>query len=321
MSRPTPSEAERQAQRERKRAEAEELLDELMSQEGWQAWLRLRRGVHDYSWTNQVLLIMGAFRQGFAPSLVKPASRWRQDGYHPAKGTRALYVWAPHSRLRRDATWACCRDTLTARQRTCPKCARQQTYFRLRPVFDTSQVASFDTGQAPPTAPPQGEPIGGDQLGWMLEPLAQHAVTAGWAASVSLTDASTGGEGGWFDHRSRHLAVCATDPDGQPIAPNARLRVLLHELAHAQGIGSHDDHHGLSYAEAEVCVECVSYLVAASAGLDTAGEAIPYLAGWGGDQARQTVRRMAALIDATAKTLEEPLLALADQRPQAAPAR
>lgn len=321
MSARAMSEAERQAQRERKRAEAEELVDELVGQEGWQAWLGLRRGVHAYSWTNQVLLILGAARQGFAPCLVKPASRWRQEGYHPAKGTRALYVWAPHSRLRPNGTWSCCGDTLTARQRACPQCARQQTYFRLRPVFDTSQVVSYETGQAPSTRPPAGEAISGDQLGWMLEPLARHAVTAGWVKSVGLTAASTHGEGGSFDRRSRHLTVCATDPDGQAIAANARLRVLLHELAHAQGISSHDPEQELSYPEAEICVECVSYLVAATAGLDTAGEAIPYLAGWGGEQARQTVRRLGALIDATAKTLEAPLLALLDQHPETAPAR
>ena len=319
MSRTALSEAERRARREHKRAEAEERLDELVGQEAWARWLRLRRGVHDFSWTNQVLVVLGAAAQGFAPRLVKAASRWRGDGYHPARGTRALYVWAPHSRLRRDATWACCGDTLTARQRTCPHCARQQTYFRLRPVFDASQVRSFETGQEPQLEPPPSEPTTGDQLGWLLGPLAQHAIAAGWVNSVCLTAASTRGEGGSFDQRTRRLTVCATDPHGRAIAANARLRVLVHELAHAHGLSSHNDEHQLSYAEAEVCVECVSYVVAATAGLDTAGEAIPYLAGWGGEQARQTVRRLAALIDATAKALEEPLLALlAEQRLDAA---
>jgi antirestriction protein ArdC len=91
---------------------------------------------------------------------------------------------------------------------------------------------------------------------------------------------------------------------------NAMLRVLIHELAHASGVSSKNDALDLTYAEAEVAVECVSYIVAATAGLDTSSEAVPYMAGWAGEEAKVKVRALAALIDATAKELEQPILAL-----------
>jgi hypothetical protein len=65
-----------------------------------------------------------------------------------------------------------------------------------------------------------------------------------------------------------------------------------------------DGHVVLSYSEAEVAVECVSYIVASAAGLDTTSEAIPYMAGWGGIEARGKVRHLAGVIDQAAKELE-----------------
>ncbi len=82
-------------------------------------------------------------------------------------------------------------------------------------------------------------------------------------------------------------------------AANAVVRVLVHELAHALGV---------SYGEygrevAEVIVETATVIVCGSLGLDTSGESIPYIAGWG-EQDLDAIRRHAEKVDEIARTLE-----------------
>ena len=61
--RPVLTDEQRAAYRDQKRQEAEQQLDALLSQEGWATWLRLRRTLHSYSWTNQVLIATQAWAQ------------------------------------------------------------------------------------------------------------------------------------------------------------------------------------------------------------------------------------------------------------------
>ena len=52
-------------------------------------------------------------------------------------------------------------------------------------------------------------------------------------------------------------------------------------------------------------VETAGHVAAASLGLDTSGEAIPYVAGWGEANALAAVERAAALVDGIARRLED----------------
>jgi hypothetical protein len=308
---PKMTDEERASYREAKRQDAEQQLDALLTAEGWATWLRLRRTLHEFSWTNQVLIAVQAHEREITPTIVKSAGRWKKDGYHPALGSRGLYVWVPHQRGAKDSpTWTCCSGPL-AKGKGCPACGKTSTYFLLRPVFDASQVVSFETGQPPAMELPAGQPIEGDDPGReLLLPLAEWARDEGIVASFDMSATSHRGEAGSFNHATLHLRVCSVIPPSADYEPcNARLRVLVHELAHALGISSRANAE-LTYADAECAVECVGFIVASVAGLDTSGEAIPYIAGWGGEGARDKVRELAKLIDEAAKRLEAPILAL-----------
>jgi len=84
------------------------------------------------------------------------------------------------------------------------------------------------------------------------------------------------------------------------VAPNAQLRTLIHESAHALGVSYRD----YPRAQAAVMVDCTAYIVAASVGLDVGGESIPYVAGWGEQDSVEAVTRFAAVIDELAGRLE-----------------
>ena len=91
------------------------------------------------------------------------------------------------------------------------------------------------------------------------------------------------------------------------MAANAQLRVLVHELAHALGIGYEE----FGRERAEVLVDCATFCVLQTVGLDVAGDSVPYVAAWGEDGALEAVRTFAGRIDEVAKRIED---ALADER-------
>ncbi len=87
------------------------------------------------------------------------------------------------------------------------------------------------------------------------------------------------------------------------LAPNAQVRTLVHEIAHAHGIGYTD----YGRHAAEVLVESVTYIVCGAIGLDTSGESIPFIAGWDQDDL-DTLEAFAHLVDATARKIEAVVL-------------
>ena len=57
----------------------------------------------------------------------------------------------------------------------------------------------------------------------------------------------------------------------------------------------------------EVLVDCVTYLVCSSVGLDVGSESIPNIAGWGEDGAVDAIREYAETIDAIARQIQDAL--------------
>ena len=57
--------------------------------------------------------------------------------------------------------------------------------------------------------------------------------------------------------------------------------------------------------QAEVIVDTATLIILSGAGLDTSGETIPYVAGWGETGALEAVTEHAELIDRLARTVEK----------------
>ena len=151
-----------------------------------------------------------------------------------------------------------------------------------------------------PLAPP-AQPITGDSHHHLIAPLIAHAAELGY--SVEIRHLPDHGPGGWCDAKRRQIVV-ANGP------ANQQVRTLTHELAHAHGIG----YQQYTRAQAEVLVDCVTYCVLGSVGLDVGGESIPYIAGWGEDGALDAIREYAQTIDTIARRIEDAL----DPKPEPA---
>lgn len=281
--------AERDARREAFRAEATEKLDgavqALLSEDGFRAWLDARALFHNYSMNNTLLILA----QRPDATRVAGASTWRKLDRMINKGERAMRVFAPK-------TWAvsCAKDAPGAfwnERRN--EYTRKITVFDLVPVFDVAQTNGADLPE-----PPKPQPLTGDSHAHLLPRLEALATDLGY--TVTYDDDLTGC-GGYCDAQAKSIVV-------GPGEPNARVRVLTHELAHALGI-TYQTH---TRAQAELIVESVTYVVLRGAGLDTAGVSVTYVAGWSADEA-SGIAAFAADLDAVARRIEKAIEDPADE--------
>jgi hypothetical protein len=149
-------------------------------------------------------------------------------------------------------------------------------------------------GKQPVPLTPPAQPITGDSHHHLIAPLSAHAAELGYG--VEVRDLPEHGTGGWCDPKRRQIVI-ANGP------ANQQVRTLTHELAHAHGVG----YEQYGREQAEVLVDCVTYIVCSSVGLDVGGESIPYIAGWGEDGALDAIREYAQTIDTIARRIEAAL--------------
>ena len=81
---------------------------------------------------------------------------------------------------------------------------------------------------------------------------------------------------------------------------NTQVRVLVHEIAHALGVGYSE----YGRRRAEVLVDTVTFIVCGAVGLDTGGSTVPYVAGWGESGELDAIRGYAEMIDQIARRIE-----------------
>lgn len=260
----------------------------LQNSAGWERWIRVRRqnGLSRYSANNQFLLVCEAWSREIEVSYIAGYRWWADHGYQVRRGEKALHILGPVSRKLQDET--------TGEKKL------RVVGFRDVAVFDRSQVDG--TEDAMPIEPPVQEPLTGDSHAEVIPKLEHLAGELG--SSVSYSEELRDGVGGHFNRKSKLIAI-------RPGEPNAMVRTLLHEIAHAICHSKRDhktrevDGWPLDYASEECIVECAAHVAAASVGLDTAGESVSYVAGWGEDGNLATVTLAAELVDAIAKHLED----------------
>jgi antirestriction protein ArdC len=257
----------REGKRAEQRAAMERSVRALLSSEGWQAWAQMRATFHRYSWGNCALIAM----QRPDATQVAGFKAWQQLGRQVRKGERSIKIMAPMSVKREDAE--------TGEE-------ERVVFFRAVPVFDLSQT------DGPPLPEPPREPITGSSHEHYIGQLEEHARSLGFTVEREPLEHA----GGYCDAKRRRIVVSSNVE-----APNARVRILVHELAHAHGVGYAD----YGREDAEVVVETAAFVVCGALGLDTSGESVPYVAGWAEDGDLDAIRRHAETVDRIAGELEQ----------------
>jgi hypothetical protein len=276
------TDGERAARRRADHDRLEQAARELLSSEGWQRWVKVRstNGLARYSFGNQLLIAMqcpdATYVAGFRAFL--------QLNRCVRKGERAIRILAPMGvRDREHQADVQLREGASEQQR--------RTVFRAVPVFDVSQTDALpDTEPVPLDSP--CEPIEGDTHAHLLPTLEALANELEYSVTRKPVDGSADG---WCDQKKREIVV------NSELAANAQVRVLVHEIAHALGVGYRD----YGRRRAEVLVDTVTYIVCGSVGLDTSGSSVPYVAGWGEDGELDAIRGYAATIDSIARRIED----------------
>jgi hypothetical protein len=271
-------------QKEEAQARLAEAVASMQSTDGFQNWLRARARFHNYSFGNTLLILA----QNPEATRVAAASVWKDLGRFPAKGSRALRIFAP-------IEWfvPCDSDEQGARwNKKKSRWERKVRSFKLVPVFDVSQT---DGDELP--APPMPAELEGDSHAELEPKLVKLAAELGFSVD---TEALEGDMGGYCDPTAKRIVLA----EGH--SANGRVRVLVHEIAHALGIGYKD--YGRSMAE--VLVESVTYIVLAGAGLDMDAASVPYVAGWAGTaDAARSLEQFAGKVDETARRIESAIYA------------
>jgi antirestriction protein ArdC len=278
------TDAERAARRQADRDRLEQAARALLTSEGWQRWVRVRstNGLARYSFGNQLLIAMqrpdATYVAGFRAFL--------ELNRCVRKGERAIRILAPMSVRDRD------RDACEGEaQRESEQPAR--TVFRAVPVFDVSQTDPLPDKEPVALDPPR-QPIQGATHAHLLTPLDQLAAELGYSVDRRRLD---GPADGWCDSRKHEIVV------NDELSANAQVRVLVHEIAHALGVGYGE----YGRRRAEVLVDTVTYVVCGSVGLDTSVSSVPYVAGWGESGELDAIRGYAETIDKIARRIEDHL--------------
>ena len=290
--RTAPTETERAERRAADRDRLEQAARELLSTEGWRRWVRVRstNGLARYSFGNQLLIAMqrpdATYVAGFRAFLELDRC--------VGKGEKAIRILAPMGvRARKDEPAA---EALPGEQTEALRLR-----FRGVSVFDVSQTDPLPGTDPVPLSPPSA-PIEGSTHAHLSAPLEVLAAELGYSVSLRVLDGSADG---WCDSKLREIVVNAS------LSENARIRLLVHEIAHALGV----DYAQYGRRDAEVLVDTVTFIVCGSVGLDVSGSSVPYVAGWGEADDLDAIRTYAETIDRIARRIEDSLRAEGSSRP------
>lgn len=227
-----------------------------------------------------MLIALQCHQRGIVPEHIAGFQTWIKLGRSVCKGEKAIRILAPITVKQRDAL-------------SSDDGEERRVLFKKAFVFDVSQTDPIPGVDPAPLQPPR-EPLTGDSHAHLLEPLQELADSLGYSVSFESIPGATGG---WCDLTAKRIVVDADEP------PNAQLRTLVHEITHTFGV----DYAKYTRAQAEVIVDTTTLIVLSAVGLDTAGETIPYVAGWGESGALEAVTEFANLIDTLARRIEAAL--------------
>jgi hypothetical protein len=266
----TPAHTSPTSKHEQAREALKQAVSTLVNEETFRQWITIRSKFHKYSFGN--CLLIAAQRPD--ATMVAGYQTWKREfRRYVRRGEKAIRILAPI---------VVTSDDPETRERK-----RTVVGFRSTCVFDLTQ-----TEGEPLPEPPACVEHEGDDLAPHLPALERHAHELGY----SIRYEPDPGASGYCDPNRKRIVVDVG------LAPNARVATLIHELAHAHGLGYRE----YGRAHCEVIVEAATAIVLGTLGFDPTSFSVPYIAGWAqDDEGLKALEQFASTIDETARTLEQ----------------
>ncbi|MDN4075452.1 ArdC-like ssDNA-binding domain-containing protein [Fictibacillus terranigra] len=239
-------------------------IQDVMTGEKFQEWLRFLSSFHAYSFNNTILI----YQQNPQATLVKGFQEWKKHGRFVTKGAKAIMVLAPLIRKKKEKE---------EKREGQGKEGKELYGFRYVNVFD---VASTD-GQDLPAPPVQTLEGDGETEKTLLQDWIKKI-----EIPVRLED--TGDANGYYHLVEGYIAL------HEKRSMLQQLKTLIHEYAHhllhAKGAPFEKENRAIREAQAEA----VAYVVLHHFGYETGEYSFGYIAGW--TQDLQIMKRIGTAI-------------------------
>ncbi|MBZ5752435.1 ArdC-like ssDNA-binding domain-containing protein [Metabacillus rhizolycopersici] len=229
-------------------------IQEVMTSEKFQEWLKFLTGFHTYSFHNTILIYM----QSPKASFIKGFNEWKKDGRFVMKGEKAIKILAPLIRKQKEEENEGKKEQENA---------KKVLYgFRYVNVFDLSQTE----GKEVPTPDVKMLEGGGEQEKSLLQEWIEKI-------EIPIIFKDTGEANGYYHLVENYIAI----HEGR--STNQQLKTLIHEYSHylLYAIGAKFEKEGSRIKEAQA--EAVAYVVMNHFGCDTGTYSFGYIAGWSQD--------------------------------------
>lgn len=246
------------------RSEFDSALLTLTDSDRYRDFIESAAACHSYSLRNTLWVLCQ--RGGSYIPPIAGFNTWKsQLGYQVRKGEQSAKVWVPVTFKVEDPGAGDADEHGKVKR----------VGFRPGPVFTRDQVDPIE-GEALSIDPPPAQPVEGDSHGHLIALLHGFIEKRGMAFKDLEPDNPQNALG--YHSKEENAIACRTD-----IAPNAQVRVLVHELIHSLGVS----YTGYGRARAEVITDTATYLACRSIGIDLNKSSIPYVAGWAGSSASE----------------------------------
>jgi hypothetical protein len=228
-------------------------IQEVMTSEKFQEWLKFLSSFHNYSFNNTIFIYM----QNPHATLVKGFREWKKHGRFVKRGAKAIKVLAPLIGEKKE----------NQEEPSDKDEKKEKTLygFRYVNVFD---VASTDGKELPaPVSPLEG---GEEQEKALLQEWIQKV-------EVRVTFKDTGEANVYYHLKEDYIAI----HEGR--SAMQQLKTLIHEYSHylLHAKGAEFEQEGSHIREAQA--EAVAYVVMNHFGYDTGSYSFGYIAGWSQD--------------------------------------
>lgn len=254
----------RKAKLDAAQADYDSALTALVEGDRFRGYLEAAANCHSYSLLNTMWVLFQ--REGNCVPPIASFPTWKKKlGYSIRKGEVSASVWVPVQIKFNDP------DAEDADEDGKVK----RTRFKPGPVFTRDQVEPVE-GKALSIDPPRPEPVEGNSHAGLIPTLHAFIGKQGLGFKELASDNPQGALG--YHSKEEKVIACRTD-----IAPNAQVRVLIHELIHSLGIGYRE----YGRERAETITDSATYIACRSLGLDVEKSSIPYVAGWAGSKASE----------------------------------